>query len=139
MRLFNIIDNSNTNYDDPWGVAVWAHSEGEALAYASDRYVHGYGAPPEACAELRPDNGSGDVFRGVDPLETGAHEETRPEVLRLIGWHEGGEDYCSRCDMASMGLPQYAVCQDCDNCRKCATSVDDEEDRCHCVNDVEGA
>ena len=46
-----------------------------------------------------------------------------PECLRLLGWCDDGERDCESCGLASMGLDQYAICDNCDCCKECCDCV----------------
>lgn len=121
--LYNIAEDPS---DEGWGiwVAVWATRNDEALAFA-------YDVTEAAHLEIV------DGPWTIDGPDVGdiriPSRETRPAMLRILGWHQGDELYCGSCDMAPMGLPQYAVCPDCELCRECADQEIFTEDRCHCV------
>lgn len=119
MNLYSLTDSDP---DDPfatwaWNRAVWADSETIAVAWA---YFHYDGEAPQGedpgirVIATKPES------ELLAPLRKCVHEERRPEILRLAGWRDENEIACDTCGLCAMGMVQYAVCDECYQCRECA-------------------
>ena len=128
MKLFNVDDNADRNLDweETTSMAVWAHDPAEAMRLYRDAYARLVEADrvPDV-AEL--------VCKEVNPLPSWVEPpavpgiEDNPEVQRELGWRIENEAACSTCGLASMDLPQYRVCDECDQCLACGHDEGCEE------------
>ena len=128
LSLYSIADCPYVfdDYQDhsSWWCAVWATTPADALRYAYALY--------QGVEVLHLVRYASAIELQESPLEDTPCVESRPEVLRHIGWRVGDEGYCWLCDCAAMGLPEYTVCPECDACRVCA-AYEEPADRCHCA------
>lgn len=134
LTLYSIADAPDACDETSWWCAVWAISNVDALLYASrqhDKPIDLFVIQSATAIDLQYQPQSFATARPSLPCE-----ETRGEVLRLIGWRQADEDYCVSCTCAAMGCAEFTVCPDCDNCRVCAAD-EDEPFQCHCVTEGE--
>ena len=121
MKLYTICDNSSPDLSNlsNWFAAIWAHSEADALAYAREIYN---GDCWEEELKLHV------LMEYEDKVHpTSIMQEYDPETLRQAKWMEEGERSCECCDLYPFGIEKYEVCWDCNMCRECALTSDDED------------
>jgi len=112
MKLFAVHDDpkGHVYFEERVWMAIWA----DDVETAEKIFVENY--------EYNQDPVEPSVTRSIDlpefePDEPG--EEHQPHVLRRAGMHEEGEEWCAECHLASMGIPEYAVCHECYLCKEC--------------------
>lgn len=59
--------------------------------------------------------------------DLGPRVENNNRVLRGIGWQCEGEDNCSSCGLSSMGMDEFAVCAECQQCKECGCVEHEKE------------
>jgi len=116
LRAFIVNDDvlGMADPDERHSLLVWAQTPEKALGIAFAEFETPY---IEDCDWDCADESS--ILAGgfAPPDDPGV--ETRPEVLRLAGFAEGDEPRCATCGLASMGMPQHAICPLCEDCRSC--------------------
>lgn len=114
MNLYQIHDDPRgvLLWDETTWMAVWADAPEDAFALYKAAYE---GDPLATIADVK----IAVADTAASPEKAGPHEESRPWVLRLLGWHLDGESRCDVCGLASMGASEYRVCESCLVCREC--------------------
>lgn len=118
LHLYSVHDDPSgcVSDDERWWCLVWAATERDAQLIAAGHYTGDAPTKEQSWgvllqADCLP------AFPEAPPVWP--CRETRREYLRLAGWREGDESYCSCCGLAPMGIPLYAVCPECDQCVEC--------------------
>lgn len=122
LQLFIFNDNQDSAHvryaDEVWWRAVWATTAPQAHAVAWDDYPHATEAQVTPASLILVGLAlPNERLRSYAPRMPGG--EDRPQVLRLIGWREPDEGECERCGLCANGLPEFAVCEDCERCPEC--------------------
>lgn len=105
--------------EDRHYAVVWAGDAEEAAA----RFRKYEGLREDyavACRELPVPDG----FR--EPVNT-PQVVGDPALLRALRYHEPGEHSCDTCGLYPMGQEQWAVCEDCYQCRECGCACEDDD------------
>lgn len=71
---------------------------------------------------------TGEKMPFIIPELPGCHAEHRLKTLRDIGCMCEGETMCESCGLYAMGIDEYEVCPECNNCKECG-----HEDDCDCA------
>lgn len=125
IQLYSIHDDPTheTANEERWWCAVWAESLTDALDIAAKHYG---GDGPEPYRNLL----EGEPCQNQERLCAYTPEnpgmERRFKVLRLAGWREEGERTCDTCGLASLGIEEYEVCDECGQCKECGCECDAE-------------
>lgn len=130
MQLFQFHDDPTheCQADERWWGLVWAVDYQQGLAIAASHYS---GDGP-LCEAVKWEEFFGGSPVAVETPELAEHRPKHPKfernaiVQRLAGWSECDEDHCDSCGLAAMGIPRYAVCDGCNQCKECG--CDCEED-----------
>ena len=112
MKLFAVHDDPHglVYFEERIWMAIWA----DDVETAEKIFVENY--------EYDQDKVEASVTRSMDLPEFEPDEpmvETQSHVLRRAGMHEEGEEWCEKCNLASMGIVEYKVCRECCLCREC--------------------
>ena len=133
MKIYSITDNISADGPEGFWIAVWARTKAEAMEFAKHEYSKNKMEKISDILDFVEVITNNDYLIKYKPSIIEPCQETRPEVLRLLGWRYDDEAWCVCCDLAPMGMEKYEICDDCDQCRECA-SEEMAIYQCHCVS-----
>ena len=120
LRVFVLHDDPEQGCypDERWWIAIAAENPDQAVAIACALYD---GGAPLHEIEWQ------SAFHVRKPIDTSKWDDPPkyPQKIRCTfqlrdcGFSEDGESYCDSCGLAAMGIPQFAVCEECRVCLSC--------------------
>lgn len=128
MQLFQLHDDPNEIcYNDERTYAlVWADSSEEAIAYFNNHIDIN-----RTRLNKMWEGTSWEIIdntHGYKPEKDVVHEEQRPVLKRLLNWYEEWESSCDTCGLYPMGMEEFRVCGDCNQCTECGCDCESERE-----------
>lgn len=121
MKAYIVRHNSDGDFNE--SVLVYHYTE-EAAQELGRGYLTQANSWEETCAERAPEHD----HRCVNMTEP--EQEEDGEYLRSKGWGYEDEKSCGSCGLKAYGQEEYAVCNECHQCKECGCASDGCGENC---------